>query len=150
MANLIKKSILILSLLSLVFFSACSTTSDINENRDTLSREQASESFEENQLEKVSLSIGDGEYEEFTSYTTPGGEEEIKMVFEIQDNKIMSLEVLKSEDAKQISQTRIDSFNSNVDSIIGKTLDEIQELGVIGGSSLTTKAVKLKLEELAN
>lgn len=150
MDKFLRKIFLIISLVSLVLFSACSTGNNINDNRDTLSRENSSNSIEENQAQSASLTIEDGMYNESTQYRTPQGMTDIVINFEIQDNIIQSMEVTKPGETVEISSTRIDSFNENVDQIIGKSLEEVKDMGVIGGSSLTTGAVISKFEELSN
>lgn len=147
-----KKLLLGIAFFSLIFFSACSSNEPENmvEDREVLLRENAENSIEENQLENAGFNIPDGSYEESTSYNTPGGPENVVLRFEFTDGKLETLEVLKSDDVKQISRTRIDSFNSNVGDLIGKTIEEIQEVGIVGGSSLTTMAVKEKLADLGS
>lgn len=156
MDKFLKKTVLILSLVSLVLFSACSTenntseNNNLNENRDALSRENSSNSIEENQAQSASLTIEDGTYNQSVQYDTPGGITEAVINFEIKDNIIQSIEVTKPEDTFEISAKRIDSFNNNKNKLIGKSIDEIKEMGIIGGSSLTTEAVMNKFEEMSN
>jgi len=82
-------------------------------------------------------------------YTSPAGEEEVVFAVTMDGDTISHVEVTPKSPQSQISVTRMENFGKNINSEIdGKTILEAQDIGVVGGSSLTTKAFKAALKDM--
>lgn len=121
-------------------------TSDIDNN---IAREEPEKTQEEKTEEQLANLIADGSYEELTTYSIPGGEEELKILLEVEDNKITKLDFELLGEPKEISINKYqDSEEGLRELLIGKDLNEIEIPNSVSGSSLTTQAFRAKLNEM--
>lgn len=115
------------------------------------------EEKEENSLPDDGTDEKEEEEEESTSkvielpqaYTSPAGEENVVFTINVEGGIITDVDVTPKWVENQISQKRIDAFAQNIDAVVeGKTLEEAQNISVVGGSSLTTDAFTAALKNM--
>jgi major membrane immunogen (membrane-anchored lipoprotein) len=147
-----KKSLITIVVSMLLLFSACSSAGgfgDVVEDGKIQREEDQSKSVEERQLETLNQLVQDGAYIEDVTYITPGGEEELEILFQIADDVIEKIEFSLSESANPISIKKAeDSQKALKELLIGKNINEVEIPSSIAGSSLTTTAFKKHVTDL--
>lgn len=75
------------------------------------------------------------------TYASPAGDENVRFTINLSGDTIESVSTAAIGVENNISQARIDAFGAAINSAISwKTLEEAKNIGVVGGSSLTTDA----------
>lgn len=107
------------------------------------------ESVEENpeDIQEEVSSVGLIQLEQ--TYTSPAGTETVSFQLDINDGVIENVGIIPVWVENPVSTARIDAFANEINTvIIGKTLEEAKNIGVVGGSSLTTEAFITALKNM--
>ncbi len=122
---------------------------DDNISNENIAREEPEKTQEEKTTQQIEQLIADGKYEEITTYTVPGGEEELKITLEIENGKITYLDFELLGEPKDISLNKYQASEQGLkDMLIGKDVNSVEIPDVVSGSSLTTGAFKQKFAEM--
>lgn len=97
--------------------------------------------------EASAVSYEDGTYTMVGNYTSPGGEEELKVTLTLENGIVTESDVTVMA-TRPISKTRQEDFKENYSSeVVGKSIAELN-LGKVSGSSLTPKGFNDAVEKI--
>lgn len=83
------------------------------------------------------------------TYTSPAGEENVRFTIDISGETIENVSVTPVGVENPISNKKITSFADAINtSVTGKTLEEAENIDIVGGSSLTTGAFTQALKDM--
>lgn len=93
-------------------------------------------------------SYKDGTYSATGKYVSPGGEQSIGVTVTLASNKVTALELDRSH-TKGTSASFQEKFASGIDAlVIGKNIDELDDITKVAGSSLTSGGFKKALTQI--
>ncbi len=113
-------------------------------------RREGSQSDEEVQQESLQQLIADGIYVESISYSTPPKVELIDVTIAIEGGIVTDISILGIDPHPTSLNLQRRSEEGLRDLMIGKKVEDIQIPDRVGGSSLTTKAIQQRFQEMKN
>lgn len=119
----------------------------LNDSIDSTLQQPASETDSQEPTADSGAEYKDGTYTINDTYPSPGGEEDIKVVLTLKDNKVAAVEVTQEANQRESAEYQGQFQQGYKSRVIGKAIESL-ELNRVSGSSLTTQAFDEALEQI--
>lgn len=142
-----------------IIFSACTPKQEEQVQEVMDGETMMDTSMEDTSMEKTNMEMeenmesdsvtGEKVLSVETSYTSPAGEETVSFALTVDESGVITDASSGIFAENPVSVTRQTSFSENIaEAVVGKNINELEDVDRIGGSSLTTGAFNASLEDL--
>lgn len=139
----------IIVIIAVALIAVAAGTLTKKEEQQSTGSDTTTTSQETPSVSRGSAVYKDGTYTVNDTYPSPGGEEDIKVMLTLKDNKVTAVEVTQEANQAESAEYQGQFQEGYKARVIGKAIDTL-ELNRVSGSSLTTQAFDEALEQIRN